>query len=271
MTKNDIVVDGKVVDESEFQRACDRYVQQNIVCCVSSLMYDIGKNLEQSAEIFDFDCDEAYGWFSRPDYETAATNFIENADLDDLETIADEHGYWDAVVGEVKGALGDKLLNHYKITYHDAGDISGDSESYEEYWAVSEADAIKQFKASRFCNEDTEVTDIEVDEEHEDWFETQPEAMDLLREGVAKLVTTNQEYQWVCENFNQDYDYDEVYEHWVVQEQFARELRDQGYVVFEFGGMTVYGRMTTGQSMSLDWNVRNAVMQMPDYAYVWGN
>lgn len=137
-------------------------------------MSDIGRNLEKSAEIFDFDFDEATGWFSRPDYETAADNFVENADKDELETIAEEHGYWADVVSEVKSELGDKLLKHYHIEYCEAGDISGDSESYEDYWAVSEADAIKQFKDSFFYNDSMEINNIDADEDHEDWFDAQP-------------------------------------------------------------------------------------------------
>ena len=47
------------------------------------------------------------------------------------------------------------------------------------------------------------------------------------------------------------YDSD-VYEHWVVTNFFARKLKDQGEVVREVGGLQVWGRCTTGQSISCD-------------------
>ena len=58
MTKEQIIN-----DETLFQRACEKFVERNVIYCVSSLMYDIGQNLEASAKIFDFDYDEAIGWF----------------------------------------------------------------------------------------------------------------------------------------------------------------------------------------------------------------
>lgn len=66
MTKNEIIA-----DESSFQRVCGAYVRRHIGPCVSSLMYDVGRNLEECSHIFDFDYDEAIGWFQVPDYETA--------------------------------------------------------------------------------------------------------------------------------------------------------------------------------------------------------
>lgn len=272
MKKNEIIVDGKVVNEGAFQEACRRYVGRNVIQCVSSLMYDIGQNLEECRRIFDFDYDDALGWFQRPDYETAAEYFIENADADDLETIADEFGYWSECVAAAKYylELQGKLLHHYGIEYQDTGDISGDSESDEEYWAVSEAQAVKMFKSEPFAD-DKEITHIDVDTDHGEWFDAQPEGMDLLRAEVSKLVSTHEQYQWVCSEFNLDYDYDEVCEHWVVERWFAEELESRGYVVFEFGGMTIWGRMCTGQAILLDGVVREIVMGMGEHAFVWGD
>lgn len=220
MKKNEIIVDGKVIDESAFQSACDRYVQANIVCCISSLMCDIGRNLEASSDIFNFDYDESCGWFSRPDYETAADNFVENADLDDLETIAEQHGYWSDVIDETRLQFG----------------FDGESE----------------------------------EEEFEEWVETEP-VKDSIRERVYKLVTDQEAYEWVCNEFSLDYDYDDVYEHWAVDRWFAQELQSRGHLVFEFSNFLVWGRQTTGQSISLDGVVRDIVKNMDEHAYVWGD
>ena len=92
MTKQEIIN-----DKTLFQRACALWVERNIGQCVSSLMYDVGQNLEECSRIFDFDYDESLGWFQREDYESVVDSFIDDADLDDLETIADMVGYWSDV------------------------------------------------------------------------------------------------------------------------------------------------------------------------------
>ena len=78
-------------DESRFQRACSRYVERNVICCVSSLMYDIGQNLEACAKIFDFDYDEAVGWYQRDDWDEAVEDYIRNeAPVEQIEEILGE-------------------------------------------------------------------------------------------------------------------------------------------------------------------------------------
>ena len=93
MTKQEIIK-----DETLFQRACGFWVERNIGQCVSSLMYDVGRNLEECSRIFDFDYDEAIGWFQSEDYSEVVSDFIDDADLDDLETIADMVEDWDGIV-----------------------------------------------------------------------------------------------------------------------------------------------------------------------------
>ena len=98
MTKQEIIK-----DETLFQRACGFWVERNIGQCVSSLMYDVGRNLEECSRIFDFDYDEALGWFQCEDYSEVVSDFIDDADLDDLETIADMVEDWDGIVYSVLG------------------------------------------------------------------------------------------------------------------------------------------------------------------------
>lgn len=96
MTKQEIIQ-----DEILFQRACGLWVERNIGQCVSSLMYDVGRNLEECSRIFDFDYDEALGWFVQDDWEEPVNYFIDSADLDDLEAIADMVGEWAEILDEV--------------------------------------------------------------------------------------------------------------------------------------------------------------------------
>jgi len=206
MTKQEIIN-----DETLFQRACGLWVERNIGQCVSSLMYDVGRNLEECSRIFDFDYDEAIGWFQREDYSEVVDSFIDDADLDDLETIADMVGYWNEV------------LEESSVEYTDDGYLVPTYEQTKE-----------------------------------------------IRTKVKALITNDSEYKEIGRHFNLDPDYCEVYEHYVVNSSWAADdLRAYGQIVFEFGGLTIFGRCTTGQSMSLDgWTCR-LMRDLPDDHWIW--
>ena len=193
-TKAEVLADTRLMQE-----ACSKWVYRNIGTCVSSLMYDVGQNLEACSKIFDFDFDEAMGWFVRDDWEEPVNYFIDNADLDDLESIADStSGSWAGVLAECEG-----------------------------------------------------------------------EGIDTLREKVKELVTDHEE---VAREYGLDPDQDEVYEHWTIPEGWtARYLQAQGEVVFDFGGMRIWGRMTTGQSISMDGVIRNIVKDLDEAHWIWSD
>lgn len=205
-----------ITNETLFQRACDLWVERNIGQCVSSLMYDVGRNLEECSRIFDFDYDEALGWFQREDYSEVVSDFIDDADLNDLETIADMVGDWEGAVYSVLGM------------------------SPEEY-------------AAEETSEDDQTEDLKA-----------------LRAKVKALITNDSEYTEIGRHFNLDPDYNEVYEHWIVNSSWAADdLRAYGQIVFEFGGMTIFGRCTTGQSILLDGWTRRLMRDLPDDHWIW--
>jgi len=50
----------------------------------------------------------------------------------------------------------------------------------------------------------------------------------------------------------------EVFEYWIVADWFARELKQRGEVIdMDFYGLTIWGRCTTGQAISMDWIVQD--------------
>ena len=228
MTKQEIIQ-----DESKFQRACDLWVRRNIGECVSSLMYDVGRNLEDCSRIFDFDYDEAIGWFQVPDYEAAVDSFIDGADLEDLETIAETVGDWSDAISDIPTA------------------VVIEDEPNDETWAI----------------ESLGLRGEDKDEVNQEALEA---SIAQIRTKVKSLITENSEYQEIAQHFNLDYDYDEVYEYYTIPEGWtARELKDEGEVVFEFGGLTIWGRMTTGQSISLDGLTRRIVKKLSDDHWIW--
>lgn len=229
MTKQEIIN-----DETLFQRACDLWVERNIGQCVSSLMYDVGRNLEECARIFDLDYNEAIGWFQCEDYEEVVNDFIDDADLDDLETIADMVGYWSDVIGDIPTAV----------------EIDG-SDGQSEY--VIESLGIRDL----------------------DEYDANQEALglciDQIRTKVKALITNDAEYTEIGRHFNLDPDYNEVYEHYIVNSSWAADdLRAYGQIVFEFGGLTIFGRCTTGQSMSIDGWTRRLMRDLPEDHWIWG-
>ena len=228
MTKQEIIA-----DESSFQRVCDAYVRRHIGPCVSSLMYDVGQNLEECSRIFDFDYDEAIGWFQREDYSEVVSDFIDDADLDDLETIADMVGDWSDVVGDVPTA------------------VAVEDEPNDETWVI-------------------EALGIRSEDEDDANQEALEKSIKEIRTKVKALITNDSEYAEIGRHFNLDPDYDEVYEHWIVNSSWAADdLRAYGQIVFEFGGMTIFGRCTTGQSVLLDGWVRRLMRDLPEDHWIW--
>lgn len=228
MTKQEIIN-----DEIFFQRACALWVERNIGQCVSSLMYDVGRNLEECSRIFDFDYDEALGWFQREDFESVVDSFIDDADLDDLETIADMAGDWSDAVGNIPTAI----------------ELEG--EDGEVTWVVPSLG----------------ISESDEDEANQSALVA---SIDQIRTKVKTLITNDAEYTEIGQHFNLDPDYNEIYEHWVIPEGWtARELEDEGQVIFDFGGMRIWGRMTTGQSILLDGVTRRIVRNLDDDHWIW--
>ena len=56
----------------------------------------------------------------------------------------------------------------------------------------------------------------------------------------------------VCVQFN-DEDYpDEALEHWIVSDWLGKRLLEQGEMVIDFLGLTIWGRTTSGQAIYID-------------------
>lgn len=71
-----------------------------------------------------------------------------------------------------------------------------------------------------------------------------------------------------CGTIYNGYDYDnltefpEIYEWWAVSKWFGEKLREQGCVVIEQYGKSLWGRETTGQAISLDGCIINIAKKM---------
>lgn len=149
-----------------------------------------------------------------PDYEEAASNFIlDDADFGELETIADEYGVWREVLEKVA------IPDNWDETDDDNEQAWCDVEEYIEGRMTDPALVKKTIRRL--------VLDV-VDSEHGGW-------------------------EWVCEQFDLEPDEPEVYEHWAVSSWLGRLLHNAGERVEEYKGLTIWGRCTTGQSMTIDY------------------
>jgi len=69
-------------------------------------------------------------------------------------------------------------------------------------------------------------------------------------------------YQNCVDENNLDYEYTEAYEHWIVSDYLAKKLEEQGEIVGDLYGLTVWGRCTTGQAILLDGVISNICEEM---------
>lgn len=209
--------------ETTRQELATRLVQREVMCCASTLISGVAQIVghvpyQVLRDAFCTDEDEIMDLCRRPDYEEAVRQFImDDADVDQLEEIADEHGYWGDVL--------DDCLPTMKLEEPDDDD--------ERRWTFAGT---------------TETFDDE-DEAREAAIEF---SMDLIRKSVWELVNTQDEYQWVCNEYNLDTEYIEAYEHWICSSWLLKKLAEKGEITGDFAGFDIWGRCCTGQSISMD-------------------
>lgn len=74
----------------------------------------------------------------------------------------------------------------------------------------------------------------------------------------ARLMVEEMGAKEFCEEHSIDPERREIFEHWIVSAWLSGKLEEQGEAVGEVLGLTVWGRPTTGQSISMD----NVILQI---------
>lgn len=285
-----------IADSRRMQSACGKLVERGVIQLASSLMYAVGQNLEDACKIFDLDYDEAMGWFQRDDYEEPVEEFIRNdADLDQLEDIADRVGYWSDTLDEIgydtteppqkpcnidmvcldcfdvmelceqHPDMSDKRyaeLCELTSAFKTEGVQYLGSEHDDEFSRERCACCGSTLGGARFgYASDTEDIDLE------DWLT--PDKDSELREAIIKLITSDDEYREIGQEFDIEPYQHEVYEHWIVDSWFAARLREKGEIVFDFCDFTIWGRCAMGQSISMDYVIEQIAKEQEAYSYIW--
>lgn len=219
------------MNSAELHELASKLVQRHVIYCVSGLiegLVKVSSDLDYKAlyDAFGVDADEMLNLCQRPDYETAAHDFIfDDADLVDLESIADDNGDWESILEEA--------VPEIKEVVEETDDAS------TTYYTYEGAD-------ERFEDKD-EAKDSAIES-----------VMPDIREAVWKITS---DYESICINHGLDYEYTDVYEHWIVSYWLSRRLAEKGEVTGEVCGLTVWGRCTTGQHISCDGVIETIAME----------
>lgn len=287
--------------ELKLQELADQLVRREVYYCVSALMYGIGKimwDCKGFRDAFGDYPDDVMNLFQQDDWETSATTFIEDdADFDDLEKIANEYGDWDEMLKELKipeeapepthwvcvdcllplvngdfTALGDlprqrqnairEGMDHFPGNAHHLGP------QYDDEFSAAQCDCCGTTLAGeRFAFSDGSDTDDDLEARIKFASGMTGESVkDIekeLRRKVDELVDgVDDGYGWVGREFNLDPDTTEVYEHWIVSSWLARRLEEKGCITGEFASLTIWGRTTTGQMISMDYVIRQIAAEL---------
>lgn len=210
------------------------FVGREIICCASSLISDLAVVLPQVSHTVlretSLDSDDIMDLCQRPNYEAAADSHIDDMDRDGLIEALSDAGVEDV---RYPGVISAAAVEAYNKGLAD-GDLDPVEDSFEE-WCRGQLD---QWPG--------------IDD-------------DQLRAGLKdELDSLADGYKDFVEKRNLDYDYDEVYEHWICTDWLAARLAEKGEITGEVSGLTIWGRCTTGQAISMDHVIQRIYKDLTD-------
>lgn len=204
----------------DYQREVGRLVHQEVLCCVSSLIYEL-----RDVEKFQ---DDVLELSLRESYQDAAEEdgYVVISKDDD----GNSPYVWAKPRDKDKAArlavlLGDRAMSAFSA----------------DEWAVEYPEKAAELEALGGADFD--------DEEDDD-----ARKRFIAYEAVGDGEHDDEDDAWreCCDTNRIDPHQHEAYEHWVVSDWLAARLREHGEIVGELGGLTIWGRCTTGQAISMD-------------------
>lgn len=283
----------------KLQELARRLVDREVIYCVSSLISGAAKLVYECSgfsDTFDTDEDEMQNLLVQDDWETPGDWFIrEDADFDQLEKIVDQFGVWDDLM-EIIGIRPEVYLPTHWVCDDCVQAIANDDYTGIDYLAVpgNEAEIAARHAEVRAGIENFDLSGSLLDETNEfsrgacdccgtelagrrtgysdgtapsydiedrinlaDRYEEGTEKR--LRVAVASMVD---DWEWVGREFDLDPEQIEIFEHWIISAWLARKLAEKGEVIGEFAGLTIWGRSTTGQAISLDYVIQELAAEL---------
>jgi hypothetical protein len=218
-------------DSAENQRIREKLVHREVIQCVSSLVSHFAQN-ENALQGSNYSSDDLYPILSADDYENAAR---ESDEVTILEH-SDGSEYW----------LDEDAAELFKT--FDTLHTSPDGEVY------------------RLTADDAEeLAELETDEERAAFLAKRGFQYDDLNDFLEQRGTALEDadaWRAACDNFGIEPQTREAYEHWTVSNWFADKLRERGEMIGELFGLTIWGRCTTGQSISMDSVIVSIALEM---------
>lgn len=136
-------------------------------------------------------------------------------------------------------------------------DVADSLDDYDTYLTLTGGKPDYEEAATYFIEQDADEDQLAEILEH---FGVEPEPDEDL--AGSALAAAEEDYEWVCNEYRLEPEYGEIYEHWIVSNWLGRKLTEHGQVVEEFMGMTIWGRQTTGQMISIDWVIEQICKEM---------
>lgn len=283
----------------KLQELGGRLVEREVIYGVSSLMSGAAKLVYECSafsDAFDTDEDEMRDLCVQDDWETPGDLFIrEDADFDQLEEIADQFGDWNDLLEELKIRPEVYLPTHW-VCDDCVQAIANDDYTGIDYLAEPGNEAMVEARKNqvRAGIENFDLGGSLLDETNEfsrgacdccgtklagrrtgycDGTDTSYEMEDRikladkyeegtekrLRAAVADMVD---DWEWVGREFDRDPEQRVAYEHWIVSNWLARKLAAEGEITGEFAGLTIWGRCTTGQAISMDGVIQSLAAEL---------
>lgn len=196
----------------------DDMVRREIVCCVSTLISDlliILPNVPHNVlKNTSLDYDELLNLTGTNDWEEPVDRYIDDMDREDLIEALEEFGVDDDRHPSDKAEAAIKVFADLLV----AGEVDpmdGDTwEDQADKWpGMHDAD---------------------------------------LREKLLDHLKEEDELQEFAEEHRIEPDFQEVLEHWAVTDWLAARLKEKGEAVEDVANLTVWGRRTSGQMISMD-------------------
>lgn len=221
-------MDAIKLDSSEAQKIARELVHEHVYANVGTMVeYILQKSIE--------DTDAPFSW-------------------DEIDTRPDPSD-WDAT-----------RLNAYLIDEMDLAweDVTNDP------WERREPEEEEIAAARAYIAEDEDYTDLDTSDwdagKLENWLETRlaaswedatGEEWETEEERLDRLEDQAEE---VRDYIRDNADPAEVFEWWAISDWLSNRLGEAGEVVFDAGGLSVWGRCTTGQAIYLDYAIQQIAL-----------
>lgn len=216
------------MDSEKNQRIKSKFVDREVIYCVSTLVYELAQKSHLFDEYFD---DLTMAFEGIPDYEEAANN-------DGWYKHPVENYFYK----ECENQYYAQIDSEYVTIWHMKKPEICDS--------VVEGYSVQEIEEAGFDPEDVYSIEEFIDEKG-----ILPAGYELVDEPECnfEINETASSMEELCEEEGIYVDYPDVFEHWIVSDWLANRLEKHGEKVLrDFFGMTVWCRCTTGQAILLD-------------------